>query len=53
MVKPGRIEIRFHDNFSDERVKQLVDRMLLLPDLEFARSFVFTYQARALKLGTD
>lgn len=53
MVKPGRIEIRFHRHFTDERVKRLIDRILLLPELEFARSFVFAYQARTLTLGTD
>ncbi|MCA9235570.1 MAG: hypothetical protein KDA44_08855 [Planctomycetales bacterium] len=53
MVKPGRIEIRSHRQFTDERVKRLIDRILLLPELEFARSFVFTYQARTLALGTD
>lgn len=53
MVKPGRIEFRLHQQFTDERVKQLAERMLTLPELEFARSFVVTYQARTLALGAD
>ena len=51
MVKPGRIEFRFHRQFTDERVKQLVERILSLSELEFARAFVFTYQARTLTLS--
>ena len=51
MVKPGHIEFRFHRQFTDERVKQLIEHILLSPELAFARTFVFTYQARALTLG--
>ena len=51
MVKPGRIEVRFHRQFSDERVKQLMERILALPELAFARSFLVTYQARIILLG--
>jgi hypothetical protein len=42
MVKPGRIEFRFHRQFSDERVRELTNRILALPEFEFARSFVVT-----------
>lgn len=48
MVKPGRIEFRFHLQYSDERVRRLAVRILELPELEFARSFVVTYQGRQL-----
>jgi hypothetical protein len=51
IVKPGRIEVRFHRQFSDERVKQLMERILALPELAFARSFLVTYQARIILLG--
>ncbi len=51
MVKPGRIEFRFHQEFSDERVTALATRMLALPDLAFAQSFTVTYQARTVILG--
>ena len=53
IVKPGQIEFRFHGQFSDERVKQLARRILALPELEFARSFVVTYQARTITLGAN
>lgn len=53
MVKPGRIEFRFHRQFSDERVIQLTKRILALPELKFARAFVVTYQGRTLALGSD
>lgn len=52
MVKPGRIEFRHHRQFTDERVKQLAQRILTLPELGFARSFTVSYQARTLTLGT-
>lgn len=48
MVKPGRIEFRFHRDFSDDRVRNLAIRMLALPELEFARGFAVTYQGRTL-----
>lgn len=53
MVKPGCIEFRYHRQFTDERVKQLAERILILPELEFAHSFAVTYQSRVLILGTD
>lgn len=53
MVKPGRVEFRFHSGFSDERVKQLAERMLALPELRFAANSTITYQARTLLHGAD
>lgn len=50
MVKPGRIEFRFHRSFSDERVGALVTRMLQLPEMQFARNNSITYQARQIVL---
>ena len=48
MVKPGRIEFRFHKQFSDDRVTALIQRVKALPELHFAESFVVTYQGRPL-----
>lgn len=48
MVKPGRIEFRFHSAFSDERVQDLAKRMLESPAMAFAREFTVTYQGRTL-----
>ena len=53
MVKPGRIEFRFHRGFSDERVKKLSERILALPELQFALAATITYQARTLIHGLD
>lgn len=53
MVSPGRIEFRFHQQFTDERVKLLAERILLLPEFGFARSFTVTYQSRTLILGPN
>ena len=48
MVKHGRIEFRYHRQFSDECVKQIAQRILALPEFDFAKSFVVTYQSRIL-----
>ena len=53
MVKPNRIEFRFHLGFSDERVKQLAKRILALPEFQFAADSAITYQARTLIHGSD
>ena len=53
MVKPGRIEFRFHRGFSDDRVKLLAQRMLAVPELQFAIDTTVTYQARTLIHGSD
>jgi hypothetical protein len=53
MVKPGHIEFRYHRQFTDERVKLLMKRILALPELAFARTFAVTYQARMLTLSAD
>jgi hypothetical protein len=48
MVRPGRIELRFHKQFSDDRVRTLMRRIISLPELDFAKSFAVTYQGRTL-----
>lgn len=53
MVKPGRIEFRFHKSFSDERFKQLANRLLALPEFKFASGATATYQARILIHGSE
>ena len=52
-VKPGRIEFRFHPGFSDQRVKKLAHRLLVLPELNFARDSIVTYQGRTLIHGHE
>lgn len=46
IVKPGRIEFRFHHQYSDARVRLLTERILALPEMIFANSFLVTYQGR-------
>lgn len=48
VVKPGHIELRHHNGFGDERVHLLMERVLALPELAFARNFEVVYQGRTL-----
>lgn len=48
IVKPGRIEFRFHHQYSDARVRHLTERILALPEMVFASSFLVTYQGRVV-----
>lgn len=52
MVKPGRVEFRHHQRFSDERVRALWIRLLTIPEFGFATSFSVTYQGRSIYSGT-
>lgn len=51
MVVPGRIEFRFHRDFSDERVHRLIKTLLAQPEFSFASTFEVSYQGRVLKFG--
>lgn len=48
IIKPGHIEFRHHNDFSDERVHLLMERILTLPEMAFAKEFEITYQGRVL-----
>jgi hypothetical protein len=48
MVKPNLIEFRQHRDFSDQRVLNIVGRILESQEFAFARNFSVTYQARVL-----
>lgn len=48
MLTAGRIEVRFHRQFSDERVASLVRQMLATPDLAIANGWHVTYQGRKI-----
>ncbi len=48
MVRPGRVELRDHRGFSDERVAELWRRMISRPEATALRSFQLTYQGRVL-----
>jgi len=53
MVKPNRIEFRFHRAFSDQRVRNLATRIISHPDIAFASNFTVTYQGKTLISGSD
>ncbi len=49
MITPDRVEIRFHQDYSDERVQTLVATMLRHDELAPLRTRRVLYQGRALK----
>jgi hypothetical protein len=49
MLAPGKIEIRFHKAFSDERVAAVVRELFSMPELAGMRGWVVTYQGRVLE----
>ena len=51
VIKPKKIEIRFHDRFSDSEVGKITKEIKELPELEFARDFQVTYQGRVIDPG--
>lgn len=53
MVLKGLIEFRYHQAFSDERVRNLSTAMQEHPDLFFISSFAVTYQGRVLFPGYE
>jgi hypothetical protein len=48
MVRPGRVELRHHRGFNDERVAELWRRVIARPEAATLRSFQLTYQGRVL-----
>jgi hypothetical protein len=52
MVKAKIVTVK-PQTVTDERVKRMVERMLIPPELKFARAFTVTYQARTLLIGAD
>ena len=47
-ITPGRIDIRFHKDFSDDVVRSIFGDLLALPELGWAASFTVQYQGRTL-----
>ena len=48
LVMPGRVEIRFHKAFSDERIRSLWRGVLASPELAKARLGQLYYQGREM-----
>ena len=51
MLTPGRIEIRYHRDFPDQRVADIILRLLGQPVLSHLRGWRVTDQGRTLSLG--
>jgi len=47
-ITPGKIDIRFHQNYPDATVKSLFEELLRLPNLSWASGFIVRYQGRTL-----
>lgn len=47
-ITPGRIDIRFHKDFSDDVVMSIFGDLPALPELGWAASFTVQYQGRTL-----
>ena len=48
MLAPGRVEIRYHQSFSDRQVGTIIRSLLARPELSFMRGWQFTYQGRQM-----
>ena len=53
MIKPGRVEFRYHKQFSDDRVRKIAIELLSDRALAFMASFAVTYQNRFLIVGGE
>jgi len=50
MIAPGKIEIRYHQGFTDQVVANIIQSLLAQPGLEFLKDWQATYQGRPLVL---
>ncbi|MBA4388840.1 MAG: hypothetical protein C0404_12730 [Verrucomicrobia bacterium] len=48
MLAPGRIEIRYHQDFPEARVVSIVKKLVATPELSFTDGWEVMYQARKL-----
>ncbi len=51
MIRPRRLEIRYHQEFADEEIATLVRKLAMNEALVFLASWEITYQARRIDLG--
>ena len=47
-IVPGSIEIRYHEKFTEARVRLIAERLKLLPDLDWLAEFAVRYQGKAI-----
>jgi hypothetical protein len=50
MLASGKVEIRYHQQFSDNRVASIVASLMEQPRLSFMKGWQVTYQGRALSV---
>ena len=50
MLLPNKIEVRFHQRFSDERIAHLLMKLLSEPELSEMANWEITYQGRPIHL---
>ena len=48
LVLPERVDIRYHQHFSDERIRNLWSRIVTLPEIARARLGPLYYQGREI-----
>jgi hypothetical protein len=53
MLAPGKIEVRFHKDLTDEEVARLIRALSSEPRLSFLRQWRATYQGRRLDIGSE
>ncbi len=51
MLTPGRVEIRFHRDYSDQSVARILSQLLQQDALAFMAHWQATYQGRPVRLG--
>ena len=49
MVMPGKIEVRYHKDFTDEQVSSMLSNILSHTQLECLADFATTYQGRVIR----
>ena len=49
MVSPGKIEFRNHRDFSEQRVGEIIQTLLKMPELAILRTWRVTYRGRDIQ----
>jgi hypothetical protein len=52
MLSPGKIEIRNHRDFSEQRVGEIIETLLTMPELAILRTWRVTYRGRDIQSAT-
>jgi hypothetical protein len=47
-IAPGRIDVRFHQDYSDERVRRICRELLRSAEMAWAATYSISYQGRPL-----